>query len=204
MLEISGTDTALLDEPFALRLRGAGAGARVLWHARLRDDDGLVWRARAERPEELPATWRGKAAHAALHSLRPLRIDVRAETGDGRAATRTVTRLLVADDVRIRRWRDDLRATLHLPAAAPLVTVLVDARDGAAAPVLAAPLLASRGALVLTLTAGDPGAARERLEAVPGAGEIRDLQGAAVPFPAGAPGGDAPGWAALVARALGP
>jgi hypothetical protein len=201
MLEIAGPEVALLDDPFALRLRGAGA-AEVLWHARLRDDDGLVWRARAERAEDLPATWRGKARSAALHSLRPLRIDVRAETRDGRAATRTITRLLVADGVRIRRWRDGLRATLHLPPKAPRATTLIDAREAATAPALAAPLLASRGAIVLTLGAGDPDEARERLAAVPGAGEIQDLDGAAVPLPAGAPGGDRGEWAAIVARAL--
>jgi hypothetical protein len=202
MLEITGPETALLDEPLELRLRGAGPDASVLWHARLRDDDGLVWRARAQRPEELPAAWRGKATHAALRSLRPLRIDVRAETGDGRAATRTLTRLLVADGVRIRRWRDDLRATLHLPAAAPRATLLIDARGGDDAAVLAAPLLASHGALVLVLASGDPQAARERLAAVPGASAIGDLDGAAVPLPAGAPGGDPREWAAIVARAL--
>src|SRR5918998_5749425 len=102
MREIAGRDGGLLDEPLALRLRGAGPDAQAVWHARLRDDDGLVFRARAERSEDLPAAWRGKAAHAALGSLRPVRIDVRAETADGRAATRTFTRRIVGDGVRIR------------------------------------------------------------------------------------------------------
>jgi hypothetical protein len=52
------------------------------------------------------------------------------------------------------------------------------------------------------LAAGDADSARERLAAVPGAGAITELEGAAVPLPAGAPGGDAQGWAAIVARAL--
>jgi hypothetical protein len=198
MLEIAGQDGGLLDEPLAVRLRGAGPAAQVVWHARLRDDDGLVFRARAERPEDLPAAWRGKAAHAALGSLRPVRIDVRAETADGRAATRTLTRRIVGDGVRIRRWRDGPRATLHLPGDTPRATALVDARDGAGTLLVAAPLLASRGVIVLVLTAGEPSAAREALAAVPAAGDVTTLDAAAVPVPPGAPGGDAARWGALL------
>jgi len=201
VLEIQGPATALLDDPLALRLRGAGPGARVLWHARFRDDDGLVWRARAERAEDLPATWRGKAERAALESLRPVRIDVRAETADGRAATRTIERRIVADGVRIRRWRDGLRATLHLPADAPAAALVVDG----AAPVQAA-LLASRGVLVLTVASGGLDAARERLAAVPAAAAAGDavvLGARELPLPPGAPGGDRARWAALLARLLG-
>jgi hypothetical protein len=198
MLEIQGPDTALLDDPLDLRLRGAGPDAAVVWHARLRDDDGLVFRARAERPEALPAAWRGKAPEAALSSLRPVRIDVRAEAQDGRAATRTLTRLLVADGVRIRRWRDAVTATLHLPAGDPRATVLVDGPAG-----IAGALLASRGVLVLAVTGGDPAAAREMLAAVPGAADPVELAAADVPIPAGAPGGDPDRWAALQARLTG-
>lgn len=196
MLEIQGPDTALLDEPLALRARGAGPGAAVTWHARLRDDDGRVWRSRAGRAEDLPAGWRGKADRAALASLRPLRIDVRVEAADGRAASRTVTRLLVGEGVRIRRWRDGLTGVLHLPAGEPCATVVVEGAVG-----VAAPLLASRGALVLTLADGDLDAATERLAAVPGAsGDAVVLGAAAVPVPPGAPGGDPPAWDALLAR----
>ena len=195
MLEIQGPDTALLDDPLTLRLRGAGPDAAVVWHARLRDDDGLVFRARADRPEDLPGAWRGKAPVAALTSLRPVRVDVRAETADGRAASRTITRLLVGDGVRIRRWRDGVTATLHLPAGAPRATVLVAGPAG-----VAGALLASRGVLVLAVTGGDLGAARDLLAAVPGAAEPAELAAADVPVPAGAPGGDAQRWAALLAR----
>jgi hypothetical protein len=193
VLEIQGPATALVDEPLALRVRGAGPGADLVWHARMRDDDGLVWRARAGRAEDLPAAWRGKAQRAALASLRPLGIDVRVEAADGRAATRTFTRALVGEGVRIRRWRDGLVGTLHLPAQEPLASVLV---DGPAVP--AAALLASRGVLVLVLVQGDEAAARERLAAVPGAGEVETLAASDVPTPAGLPGGDAAAWAELV------
>jgi hypothetical protein len=198
MLEIQGPDTALLDDPLDLRLRGAGPEAAVVWHARLRDDDGLVFRARAERPQDLPAAWRGKAPEAALASLRPVRIDVRAEAADGRAASRTVTRLLVADGVRIRRWRDAVPAILHLPAGEPRATLLVDGPAG-----IAGALLASRGVLVLAVTGGDLAAARGMLAAVPGAGEPVELAAADVPVPAGAPGGEPDRWAALRTRLAG-
>ena len=66
MIEIQGPATALADEPLALRARGAGPDAELTWHARMRDDDGLVWRARAERAEDLTGAWRGKAERAAL------------------------------------------------------------------------------------------------------------------------------------------
>jgi hypothetical protein len=200
MLEIQGPDTALLDEPLRLRLRGAGPDAQVVWLARMRDDDGLVWRARADRPEDLPGAWRGKAERAALGSLRPVRIDVRAETAGGEAAARTVTRLIAAKGVRIRRWRDAVRGVLCLPAGAPGLTLVVDARGDDAAATLAAPLLASRGALVLAVTAGDLDAAREQLAAVPGAGPAEQLDGAAMPWPPGTPGGDRAAWEALLAR----
>ena len=142
MIEIQGPATALADQPLALRARGAGPDAELTWHARMRDDDGLVWRARAERSEDLPGAWRGKADRAALASLRPLRIEVRVESADGQAASRTVTRLLVGEGVRVRRWRDGPVATLHLPAGTPSATLLVDGAAG-----VAPALLASHGVL---------------------------------------------------------
>ncbi len=181
-LEIRGSADGLLDEPILLRVRGAGPAAELTWRARYRDDDDRIWRATAARAEDLMARWvpakDSTGAVAALRSLRPLSIEVRAETADGRAATRAITRRLVADGVRVRRWRDGLAATLHVPARPqPCATVIVDATSGPAqerAAALAAPLLASRGALVLVVVASrniaDPlDLARERLAAVPAA-----------------------------------
>jgi hypothetical protein len=174
-LEIRGPARALLDDPLLLRLRGAG-GASAAWRARFRDDDGRVWRATAPRAEELPGAWTpAKPALgplAALRSLRPVEVEVRAELPDGRAATRTLTQVLMGDGVRLRRWRDGLSATLHLPGEASGATVLLDATgddDAAAAATLAAPLLGSRGVVVLALSAGSVEVASERLAAVPGA-----------------------------------
>ncbi len=164
MLELRGaTDDLLLDEPWRLDVRGAGGpSADLLWRARLRDDDGRIWRAEAGSAAGLAAGWvpakPPPGPLAALRSLRPVAIDVRAEAPDGRAAARTVTRKLVGEGVRLRRWRDGVAATLHLPAAAPTATIILDAtagdEDAAAAALLAAPLLASRGVLVLTVTDG--------------------------------------------------
>ena len=178
-LEISGASAGLLDDDLVLRVRGAGAEAEVTWRARYRDDDGRVWRAAAARPEELMTRFvpakPSAGPIAALRSLRPLSIDVRAETGDGRGAGRTITRRFTADGVRTRRWRDGLTATLHLPAASTAsgdpgaapgarraeahepparATLLIDATAGAAAETvaaLAAPLLASRGVPALVV-----------------------------------------------------
>jgi hypothetical protein len=178
-LEIRGVRAGLLlDEPLLL---SAGRGDELLWRARYRDDDSRVWRAAAARaPDLLAALGPAKPSTgpiAALTSLRPVRIDVRVEAPDGRAAGRAVTRLVVAKGVRLRRWRGDgLAGTLHLPAAAgpPCSTVVVDGtggpRQGLAA-ALAGPLLASRGVLVLTVGAGSVEEARERLTAVPAASE---------------------------------
>ena len=195
MIEIQGPATALADEPLTLRARGAGPDADLTWHARMRDDDGLVWRARAERAEDLPGAWRGKAERAALASLRPLRIDVRVEAADGQATSRTVTRLLVGEGVRVRRWRDGPVATLHLPAGAPSASLLVDGAAG-----VAPALLASHGVLVLAMARGDLAVARERLAAVPGAQDVETLAAADVPVPPGLPGGDPGAWASLLAR----
>lgn len=198
-LELTGPATALLDEPLTLRVRGAGPDAEVVWRARLRDDDGRVWRASAESAEGLDAGWvpakRPAAPCAALESLRSVQVDVRAEVGDGRAAARTVTRTLLGEGVKVRRWRD-IPATLMLPAGAPVATVLaVDASAVALA------LLASRGVLVLNLRdAGAAEPAAERLAAVPGATAPRRFD--ALPAPPGFPGPpyDPGAWDALLAE----
>ncbi len=184
----------------AWRARAAGAvGGGATWRARLRDDDGRVWRATAARADQLAAAWAPAKASAgpiaALRSLRPVRIDLRAELEDGRSASRTITRRLVADGVRTRRWRDGLAATLHRPAGEPCASVVLDAtaggreRPSGADPdsptgptpldvaALAGPLLAARGVLVLVVGSPPRGAtaadalalARDRLAAVPGA-----------------------------------
>jgi hypothetical protein len=184
-LEIRGPAVGLLDEPLRLHARGAGPDADVMWQARHLDDDARVWRATTARPADLldalaPAK-AGTGAVAALSSLRPVSLEVRVQAPDGRAATRTLTRRLAGEGVRVRRWRDGLAATLHLPAAeAACATVLIDATAGRAeaqVAALAASLLASRGALVLAVAAA-PGnvapadqvaRAGERLAAVPAA-----------------------------------
>jgi len=128
-LELRATADALLDAPLEASVRGAG-GAELLWRARTHDDDNRVWRASAARPEELNAAWApAKAttgAVAALRSLRPVALELRAEAADGRAAARTVRRRLVADGVRVRRWRDGVAGTLLLPAReTPCAAVVV-------------------------------------------------------------------------------
>jgi hypothetical protein len=184
-LEIRGPADGLLDEPFLLRVRGAGPDAELAWRALYRDDDGRIWQAAAPRAADLGTRWSpakdSTGPVAALRSLRPLAIEVRVEAADGRGAARTVTRRLAADGVRTRRWRDDLAATLHVPAAQPAcATLIIDATAGAALEAiaqLAAPLLASRGVLALVVVAGRGGAtdpiatARERLAGVAAACE---------------------------------
>ncbi len=195
-LEIRGSADGLLDEPFHLRVRGAGPDAELTWRARYRDDDGRVWQAAASRAEELGTSWSpakdSTGSVAALRSLRALAIEVRVEAADGRGATRTVTRRLAADGVRTRRWRDGLGATLHVPAQPqPCATVVIDATAGPEqhlAAQLAAPLLASRGVLVLVVASGardiaDPIAtARERMAGVPAARQPIVLLSALHPF----------------------
>lgn len=176
-LELREPAGALFDEPFRMRCGAEGREA-LEWRARIRDDDDRVWRASGRSARDLPARWgpakSGSGAVMALASLRPVNVDVRVEAPDGRAAARTITRLLVAAGVRRRRWREDgLAATLLLPAGQPCATVVITAEDDGVAPLLAAPLLASRGVLILALAPGGAGtavaAARERLAAVPGA-----------------------------------
>jgi hypothetical protein len=199
-LEISGPPSGLLDDDLALRVRGAGPEASLTWRARLRDDDGRVWRATAAAPEELGSRWvpakDGTGKIAALRSLRPVAIEIRAEAADGRAAARTLTRVFAVAGVRRRRWRDGLAATLHAPPdAVACATLVIDATAGETqltVATLAAPLLASRGALVLVVgpsrgrapgAGSDPLAtARERLATLPAAGEEILLLPALDPF----------------------
>lgn len=200
-LEIRTPAVALIDEPLVPRARGAGLEDELVWRARFRDDDGRIWRASAPRAGDLAAAWvpakPSTGPVAALLSLRPLQIDLRVETADGRTATRSVTRRLVGEDVRLRRWRDGVAATLHLPAGAPTATLLIDATGGpeqAVVAALAAAVLASRGVLVLAVPPGrtaDPGLvalARERLAAVPGAAAGAEVMRALDPFEPPVPG----------------
>lgn len=208
-LEVRGAADGLLDAAFAgLGVRGLGGATEdVVWRAKLRDDDGRVWKASAAEAAGLSAAWgpakrSGAPAVAALGSLRPVALDVRAELPDGRAAARTLVRRVQAEGVQVRRWRGGLAATLHRPAAAPCATVVVDAADAVAHVTVAASLLASRGALVLVVTKGvDP--ALELLAAVPGAGEPVRLTAAGLPLPPGVPAVErapADPWDALLAR----
>lgn len=216
VLEIRGTQMALIDEPLALRARGGGAVVR--WRARLVDDDARAWRSQAPRAEELASAWTpaksGTGPVAALASLRPVRFDVRAETEDGAAASRTVERRLLADGVKVRRWRDPApAATLLLPADEAAGVVLVDATGGDVAAVLAGALLASRGLVALVVAAPargtDPSDALQRATAlladVPATAGLRPLTltAAAIGLPPGVPAtepGDGAAWDALLAR----
>lgn len=219
-LELRGPAVAPIDEPLRLRLRGAGAGTGVVWRARLRDDDDRVWRAQAATAAALDGAWTPAktpaAPHASLASLRPVRVEIRAELSDGRAAARTVTRTLLGDGARVRRWRGEVTATLVLPAGAPVSTLLVDATAAdaeAGAVLLAAALLASRGVLVLVVPAPTRGrapdpvaAAAARLAAVPGTTELRHRPAAEIPLPpgipaaAGDPAARAAAWGRLLAE----
>jgi hypothetical protein len=214
-LELRGPADGLLDDPLTLLARGAGGQTGLLWRARLRDDDGRVWRATAERPELLARAWtpakETTGAVAGLRSLRPVALDVRAEAPDGRAAARTFRRRLLADGVRVRRWKEGLNATLLLPLAeTPCAAVVLDAGGGggtggasgacdagvgtAEAAPLAAALLASRGVLVFAVaTPGAADRAAELLAAVPAAARAAEAGGGAVrlisslPLPPGVP-----------------
>jgi hypothetical protein len=201
VLEIRGDATGLIDEPLVLRARG---GVAVRWRARLLDDDGRSWRAQAERAEDLAGAWApakaGGSPVAALASLRPVRIDVRAETAEGPAAARTLERRLVADGVKVRRWRAPApAATLFLPAGPARGVVVLDADA-----VLAGALLASRGVVALAVGADARSAALELLVDVPAAaGQTPWVVEQAV-VPPGVPAvepGDPAAWDALLARA---
>jgi hypothetical protein len=193
MLEIRGAAPGLLDEPLLLEVGGAPPGAALTWRARLRDDDGFVWRATSPTSEGLQAAWvAGKPTAGplmALRSLRPVDVDVRVEGTDGVGSSRTVTRTLLGEGVRARRWKGEIEGTLYLPADAAVAARVLDARadDLAAAPMTAA-LLASRGVLTFMLSGGqgDPAAAAlERLAQVPGAPLASVLPAAAVGVPPG-------------------
>lgn len=193
-LELSGRPEGLLDDLLDLRVRGTGGADGLVWRGRIRDDEGRVWRAIADRVQDLPSAWVPAKSSTgmlmALTSLRPVQLQVRVEAPDGRAATRPLTRRLVADGVRIRRWRGEVPAVLHLPAGdGPFPSVVLDATgerhhrggesdedtsDSIAVASLAASLLASRGVLALVVVSAprtDPQAllhcALERLGSVP-------------------------------------
>jgi hypothetical protein len=132
MLEIRGAAPGLLDDPLLLEVGGAAPSSALVWRGRFRDDDGFVWRAAAARSEWLSTAWVPAKATAgpvaALRSLRPVDVDVRVEAPDGAAASRTVTRRLIDEGVRVRRWRDAVAGTLHLPATPTGAAILIDAR----------------------------------------------------------------------------
>ena len=181
---ICGAATGQLDDPLGLRGRGAGGETALAWRARVRDDDGRVWRAGSARAEDLPLAWApakpGTGPFAALRSLHPVTIELRLEAADGRSAARTVSRRLLAEGVQVRRWRGDLAARLYLPVGIPASALVIDATSGAGHDAVATPaaaLLASRRVLVLavgpTRANAAPAAllaeARERLAALPAA-----------------------------------
>src|SRR4051794_39561245 len=118
MLEIRGAAPGLLDDPLLLDVSGAPPESALVWRARVRDDDGFVWRAAGERPDVL--TWAPAKASAsdvaALTSLRPVDVDVRVEAPDGAASARTITRSVLGEGVKVRRWRQDVTGSLYLPA----------------------------------------------------------------------------------------
>src|SRR4051812_15963741 len=131
-LEIRGAAPGLLDDPLLLEVGGAPAGAALTWRARLRDDDGFVWRAEAARPQDLLTAWAAAKPQsagpvAALRSLRPVAVDVRVEAPDGAASARTITRTLLADGVLVRRWREGVTGSLYRPPT-PTAAVVLDAR----------------------------------------------------------------------------
>lgn len=189
-LDIRTDPVALLGTALATGLRGAGPDAEVLWRARTRDDDGRVWQAQAETAGELGTAWTPAKASSGVtanrRSLRPFEIDVRAELDDGRTSARTVKRTLLADGVRVRRWRGQ-HATLYLPPSPVERTLLVDATASEPAWLgPAAALLSSQGALVLTATAGaDLELLAERITAVRGAAPAECI--APPPAPPGFP-----------------
>lgn len=208
-LELRGPTVALLDEPLALQLRGLGGASSdgVVWRGRVRDDDGRVWRAAASSALKLAGRWKPAKSSAgqlaALQSLRPVALEVRVEAPDGRGGSRTFTRRLLGDGVRVRRWRDGVAATLFLPATAqPAAAVVLDATAGDDATLtvtLAAALLASRGVVAFAVAPPrDPGAdvprllasAVERLAQIPAAAGVAggvQLLSTLPPVPPGVP-----------------
>ncbi len=207
VLEIRGAATGLIDEPLALRARGDSV---LRWRARLLDDDGRSWRAQAPRAEQLAGAWApakpGGGPVAALASLRPLRIDVRADTEAGAGASRTLERRLLADGVRVRRWRAPApAATLLLPAAGTRGVVVIAGAAEQPAALLAGALLASRGVLTLVVADAATKQAVTLLGDVPAAAGPAPLvvDAAQVGVPPGVPAlipGDAASWDALLSR----
>jgi hypothetical protein len=202
VLDLRGAAPGLLDDLLLLEVSGAPPGAALTWRARIRDDDGFVWRATGERVDALtwaPAKPASAGPIAALRSLRPIELDVRVEDPDGTGASRTLTRRLLAEGVKARRWKGDVSGTLYLPGEPTGGGAILPADDVAP---LAAALLASRGVLVFVLAGGDADAAREQLALVPSAAaEIEVLD--AVPLPPGVPArepADAAAWDALLHR----
>lgn len=224
-LQLSAAPVALLDEGLAgSRLRGGGSQPDAVWRAKFRDDDTRVWRAIAAGPGSLAGAWvpaKSSTGHlAALASLRPVEIELRVELPDGRAVSRTVSRRLLADGVRVRRWRDDLVAGLYRPPgdgpyAAAVVLDATAGGEAVAVATLAAALLASRGVLVLAVspparprdgTAAEVlQRAQERLAALPGAGDsaVRCLAVAAAEADAAALDAGEPGTFAAVPPGVG-
>lgn len=212
-LELTGPPEDLIDEPLVLRVRGSGGAAGLTWRARVRDDDGRVWRAIAPDAAGLGGAWvpakSSTDALMALGSLRPVELELRVEAPDGRAASRTLVRRLLAPGVRRRRWREGaLTAVLHLPVGdEPVPAVVLDATGGEdvlAVATLAAPLLASRGVVALVVAPprrGDGEAALAeavtRLAAIPAAAgppQVLPVHGAqATPVADGASVGLPPG-----------
>jgi hypothetical protein len=223
MLEIRGAAPGLLDDPFLLDVSGAPPATELLWRARIRDDDGFVWRAEGPRPDAL--AWAPAKASAgpvaALASLRPVAVDVRVEAPDGATSSRTLTRTLLGKGVKVRRWRQDVTGSLYLPATPAAAALIVlppppgTSRDdstptidlqssldaaGSGLPAVVAALLASRGVLVFVVTGGK-GDARELVASLPTAPARIDTL-AALPLPPGLPArapGDAAAWDALLA-----
>src|SRR4051812_10295321 len=101
MLEIRGAAPGLIDDPLLLEVGGAPPNTPLTWRARLRDDDGFVWRAKGAAPDAL--RWAPAKASAGdvatLRSLRPVDVDVRVEDPGGAASNRTITRTFLADGV---------------------------------------------------------------------------------------------------------
>jgi hypothetical protein len=133
MLDIRGASPGLLDDPLLLEVGGAAPNAALTWRGRFRDDDGFVWRAAAPTPEGLLTAWvpakPTAGPVAALRSLRPLDVDVRVEGTDGAASNRTITRRLMDEAVRARRWKDAVVGTLYLPTHDATAALIVDARE---------------------------------------------------------------------------
>jgi hypothetical protein len=209
-LELRAAPDELLDAPLEASVRGAGGG-ELLWRARAQDDDGRVWRASAARPEELTAAWAPAKATtgevAALRSLRPLAVELRAEASDGRATARTVRRRLLADGVKVRRWKDGVAGTLLLPGRdGPCAAVAVTEAVVPDALLPAAALLASRGVLVFAAASEQDGELALRLLAsIPAAGRAERPPRLIppLPLPPGLPtraAADAAAWDALLAE----